>query len=84
MMKLWHLQPKCGLLNTNPAAVHDFVIRAHTERDARIEAHFQAGPEAGSREERMYNRHSRLWLDRERTTCTELTPDGDFGVVVRA
>lgn len=79
-MRLWILRPVEGLPeNDDPwepwydKAV-GFVVRAETEAAARRLANAQAGDE---------NSHAAVWLDRAVSTCVELTPEGDEGVVLR-
>jgi len=48
-----------------------FVIRAQREQDARVIASEYAGGEGAE-----------VWLDPEDSTCTELTRDGEPGVVL--
>lgn len=80
-MKLFLLHPRDDLPgnNTNPwfteyEKAHGFVIRAADESDAR-----NVADENGSAE----NQWDHPWLDPTMTTCTELTPDGTPGLILR-
>lgn len=89
-MKLWLLHPMDGLAkNDNPwepwyDKAFGFVVRSETEEEARKFAHEQAGDE---------NRGVFLggkiadtnspWLDAKYSTCTELLPEGEAGVVMQ-
>jgi hypothetical protein len=78
MSKLWVLKPRDGRLSDPWSPWYDnafgFVVRAVDEESARKFANKNAGDE---------NRHSKPWLDSELSTCEELTPEGNDGVILR-
>mgnify|MGYP001562935653 CR=1 FL=1 len=74
-MKLWLLRPVEGLPD-NPwepwyDKVFGSVVRAATEQDARNMAREESGVE-----------NPDLWKDHHYTTCMELLPDGEPGVLI--
>jgi len=75
-MKLWHLKPVDDSLDPW-AAWHDcmfgFVVRADSETLARTIAATKAGDEG-----------PKAWLLAKNSTCEELRPDGQAGVVMEA
>ncbi len=85
-MKLWLLRPVEGLdKKDNPwepwyDKAFGFVVRAETEDEAREFAHAAAGDE--NRSAKTANT-SEPWKDAKYSTCTELMPDGDAGVVMQ-
>ena len=89
-MKLWLLRSIDGLQhNDNPwepwfDKVFGFVVRAENEKDARKFAHEEAGAENEGEflGEKIANTTS-PWLDAKYSTCIELLPDGDAGIVLR-
>ena len=89
-MKLWLLRPVDDLReNDNPwepwyYKVFGFVVRAENEEDARNFAHEEAGDENRGEflSEKTTNTKS-PWLDAKYSTCIELLPDGDAGIVLR-
>ena len=80
-MKLWLL----GLVNENDLdwdCAAGFVVRAATEKEAREFAQSNGGDEAGHPwSQRRPPRP--FWTDPALTTCTELTIEGEPGVVLR-
>ena len=80
-MKLWLLRPVESVRilrdgNLNPwepwyDKSFGFVVRAPTEKTARFIASEQCGAEGGD-----------PWLNAEHSTCTELLPEGEEGVVM--
>lgn len=68
-MKLWILERKSQRADFD--VVDGFIVRAETESAARMWAASQA---QGKKPE--------TWMLGERSTCTELTADGDSGVVI--
>ena len=89
-MKLWILRPVKGLdKNDNPwepwyDKVFGFVVRAETEDEARAFAHAEAGDE--NRGEFLYRKTANTnqpWMDAKYSTCTDLLPEGDAGVVMQ-
>lgn len=87
-LKLWVLYPKPELEKfNNPWRLYSdrcfgFVMRAETEKKARLLAHENAG------KEKIYwtkgcTEKKQPWLDPEYSTCVELTTDGSEGVVLR-
>ena len=95
-MKLWILRPVAGLPeDDNPwepwyEKAFGFVIRAETEEDARKIAHENAGHENDgefklpqmSHAEHRWNTTT-PWLDAKYTSCTELSAEGEAGVLMR-
>lgn len=78
-MKLWLLSPAENLDRENDPwyhnpydAFHGFVIRAETEEEARSLAFV-------GDEERMFGNP---WINPEYTTCIELLPEGEAGIVL--
>ena len=67
-MKLWQLRQA---ETPAPDTVAGFVVRAETETAARMLAREMAGAEGAF-----------TWIESERSTCVELTPEGDAGVVM--
>ena len=61
-----------------------FVVRAETEAEARQFAHGKAGDENRGEfvQRKIANTHE-PWLDAKYSTCIELLPDGEAGVVIR-
>jgi hypothetical protein len=92
-MKLWLLRPRADLLarEAHPwepwfEKVFGLVIRAGTEAAARALARSQAGQEGlgiyrqfGLEEDEVA---AEVWLDSAWTSCDELKPDGEAGVLV--
>ena len=68
-MKLWHVYKTEGQFGYDCS--HAFAIRAETAVKARLLAAEAAGDEGPA-----------VWLDAEKTTCNELTPDGISAVIV--
>jgi len=87
-MRLWLLRPRDDLPevrdeHANPwYPWHDkyfgFVIRAETEERAREMAQVDGGDEIGCQWHDIA-----AWLSPEYSTCTELTADGDEGIVIK-
>lgn len=79
-MKLWLLRPvEDRPLSDDPwepwyDKCFGFVVRSETAEGARQYADADAGDE---------NRGEAPWLDPTYTTCEELTPDGDAGIVMQ-
>lgn len=73
-MKLWLVQ-KRDPENSHPCWGYDsyggHVVRTDTEEEARALAVIEAGTEGET-----------VWLDEELTTCTELTAEGEAGIVL--
>lgn len=90
-MKLWLIRPKTdGLTDAdNPwepwfDKAFGFVVRADTEEQARQLAHEDAGDEnRGEFFSRKTANTNEPWLDAKYSTCEELTPDGEAGVVMQ-
>lgn len=89
-MKLWLLHPMKDLVaNDDPwepwyDKAFGFVVRAETEKAARRFAHDRAGDE--NRGEFLGSKIADTnspWLDVKYSTCTELLPEGEAGVVMR-
>ncbi len=89
-MKLWILRPvDCLVDGDNPwepwfDKAFGFVVRAKSEKEARILAHNDAGDE--NRGEFLNNQIAKTkspWLDSKYSTCKELSSDGDSVVVIR-
>lgn len=89
-MKLWILKPVENLSQGDDPwepwydKAFGFVVRAETEEEARKFAHEQAGDEnrgvfLGSK---IADTNS-PWLDAKYSTCTELTVEGEAGVVLQ-
>ena len=82
-MKLWLLRPAVPAMNRNPWAseydcAYGFVVSAETEAEARRLAQAQGGDETG------FPKGSRpTWKDAAYTTCDELTPGSEPGIVMR-
>ena len=88
-MKLWLLRPVENLPdNDNPwepwyDKVFGFVVRAETEAEARDMAHADAGHE--NRGEFLNDKIADTkepWKDGKYSTCVELLPAGQAGVVI--
>ena len=81
-MKLWLLEAIEDLPTGNDPwepwydTAAGFVVRAGTETDARKFAHKHGGAE-------KEHHGIRPWLNPKYSTCLELVPDGDPGVVIR-
>jgi hypothetical protein len=73
-MKLWILEAKEGDPIWQPwyDKTFGFVVRAETEADARRFASEDCGDEG-----------PQAWLSSEHSTCVELTPDGEPGIVIQ-
>lgn len=89
-MKLWILKPVENLpKGDDPWApwydkAFGFVVRAGTEEEARKFAHEDAGDEnRGMFLGRKTTETNSPWLDAKYSTCTELTADGEAGVVMQ-
>lgn len=81
-MKLWLLQPingedEVGAWKPWYDKAFGFVVRACSEEDARNIADDNAGAENG------WNNKRHPWLDANQSICTELTTEGDVGVIMR-
>ena len=76
-MKLWELRPAPGLDTGNGPwkpwgdQVIGLIVRAETEAKARKFAREEAGGE-----------DAYIWLDGKYSTCAELLPDGEPGIVI--
>jgi hypothetical protein len=84
-MKLFELRPVEGLKEDNPwnpwyDKSFGFIVRAETEEEARKIAHENSGDEAL---DEQYNRTIPAWLNKEYSTCTELTDDGEAGMIMQ-
>lgn len=88
-MKLWILRPMEGLKGkSNPwepwyDKAFGFVVRAETEDEARKLANADGGNETGPKRNDVYPTGGDPWLDPALSTCTELMPDGEAGVVMK-
>jgi hypothetical protein len=89
-MKLWLLLPAKPLpVNDNPwepwfDKAFGFVVRAITEEDARTVAHNEAGNENRGEFLRTKTANTKApWLDARYSTCVELLPDGEPGLVMK-
>ena len=89
-MKLWLLRPVGGLdENDNPWGpwfdkAFGFVVRAETEAEARELAHAEAGDEnRGEFLSAKTANTNQPWKEAKYSTCTELLPDGEAGVVMQ-
>ncbi len=89
-MKLWILRPREDIkLNDNPwepwyDKTFGFVVRAENEQKARELANENGGDE--NRGEFMRTKIANTitpWLDPDYSTCIELMPDGDEGLVMQ-
>lgn len=85
-MRLWLISPVERLdKNDNPwkpwyDKAFGFVVRAETEEEARDFAHDEAGDEnLGGKTTNT----TQPWKDARYSTCTELLPDGEAGVVMQ-
>ena len=82
-MKLWLLRPIEGLKNSPWEPWYDkafgFVVRAETEAEARRYADEDGGEET----ERYQQVQRHPWLDAALSTCVELLPEGESGVVIQ-
>lgn len=84
-MKLWKLDP--GREDMPPWNQYDtaesIVVRAETEKRAREIADDNAGCERFCEIEYMgEQRTCNSWLEKEITSCVELKPEGDEGIVI--
>lgn len=81
-MKLWIITPKEGLQKENNPWIpwydklFGIVVRAPNEKLARLYATTEHGDED-------WERDSSVWLDENLTDCSELTADGEQGVVIK-
>lgn len=89
-MKLWLLKNKTSTSEAlNPwepwfDKAFGFVVRAETEREARLIADENAGEEnAGARDCRVNSRTKRPWLRAEFSTCIELTQNEEAGLILQ-
>lgn len=89
-MKLWLMRPVKGLdKNDNPwepwyDKAFGFVVRAETEEEARDFAHAEAGAENRGQFLGEKTANTKMpWKDARYSTCTELLPDGESGVVMQ-
>jgi hypothetical protein len=89
-MKLWLLCPVVELdKNDNPwepwyDKAFGFIVRAETEDEARELAHSSAGDENdGEFLSVKIANTDQPWKDAKYSTCTELLPDGEAGVVMQ-
>ena len=89
-MKLWLLRPVDDLpRGDNPwepwfDKCFGFVVRAGTESQARQFAHEEAGKENyNTFINRTISNTTSPWLDPKYSICTELTTDGEVGVIIR-
>ena len=88
-MKLWILRPIDGLAGDDDPwepwydKAFGFVVRAETEDEARELAHTHAGAENnGVFLSRKTAKTNAPWKDAAYSTCVELLPDGDAGIVM--
>lgn len=92
-MKLWLLRPIEYEDGDTPDQLwipqwdraFGFVVRAETESEARAIAQANAGDEASERHIAWLglSAATRAWTSAEHSTCVELVPDGQPGVVIR-
>lgn len=89
-MKLWILRPvENRPLNDDPwepwyDKCFGFIVRSDTEQGARQYAHAGAGDEnRGKFLSKPISNTKGPWLDPRYSTCEELTPDGDAGIVMQ-
>lgn len=89
-MKLWLLRPVDGLVDGDDPwtpwydKAHGFVVRACSEEEARTIANANAGDEnSGSFLGRKTANTRQPWKDVKYSTCEELAPDGEAGVVIK-
>lgn len=89
-MKVYILKPKNELPeNDNPwepwyDKCFGFIIRANSEKEAREFADENAGDE--NREQFFNKKNAKTtnpWLDKNYTTCEELSDNGEEGVIMR-
>ena len=79
-MKLWILRPVADLPKVDDPwepwydATFGFVVRAKTEKEARVLADQKGGSENQN--------HETPWLNKKYTTCSELTPSGESEVII--
>lgn len=88
-MKLWLLRPNeqrkdKGISNVDPwepwyDKCFGAVVRAETEKQAR--AMVEPGDEGGRLYWMKYKKNP--WLDPEMSTCEELAPNGDAGLIIK-
>ena len=73
-MKLFLVQAKAGHPKWEPwyDKAFGFVVRAESEREARLLASNGAGDEGQD-----------AWIDAEASTCVELTADGEAGMIMQ-
>lgn len=71
-MKLYYLELREDLRSWD--CNHSFVIRAENEDDARFYASQRQGDEN--------NWGENVWLNKEKTTCTELFYEGKAGIII--
>lgn len=89
-MKLWLLRPVPCLPAADNPWIQDFdrsfgfVVRAETEAEAREFAHADAGPEnySGKFIDSEFPSTNGPWKDARYSTCVELLPEGEPGVVM--
>lgn len=84
-MKLWLLLPGNNGIAWSPwyDKAFGFVVRAETEDEARKLANANGGDETGPITEHVYRTGGDPWLDPSQSTCVELTPEGEAGVILR-
>jgi hypothetical protein len=80
MMKLWLLRPVDGDELWEPwfDKTFGFVVRAETEEQARAIATTAAG-----NEDYAGRLRTNAWVDSAHSSCIELTPDGESGIVIQ-
>jgi hypothetical protein len=77
-MKLWILNPTAeGQKRITYDCYNAFIVRAKTENSARNYAASRKGYES-----RAMPKGSSFWKDPALSTCTELTNEGDAGIVI--
>jgi len=89
-MKLWILRPKETMPEGQGSPwepwddkAFGFVVRAETESDARKLANADGGDECGPVRNKYYRTGGDPWLNPEFSTCEELHPEGEAGVVMQ-
>lgn len=72
-MKLWILEPIYSEYHHEYDCALGFIIRAESEKEAKQYAQNQHGDESIN---------TKYWIDYNLSSCKELTPDGNPGVII--